>query len=134
VCVGVLSLPFARGQPHSAGGAALPHGSALHSPACTPSPTSRPPRPARIWPVQRSTRPLANRALSRRSNAGRGGDQGIFLFAKPLSFISVLTGTVAALILLWYSEQSELAEAATSPQARNRSDSIYFREDAQTTL
>jgi hypothetical protein len=25
----------------------------------------------------------------------------------------------------WYSEQSELAEAATSPHARNRSDSIY---------
>jgi hypothetical protein len=26
----------------------------------------------------------------------------------------------------WYSEQSELAGAATSPQARNRSDSIYI--------
>jgi hypothetical protein len=26
----------------------------------------------------------------------------------------------------WYSEQSELAEAATSPHARNRSDSIYI--------
>jgi hypothetical protein len=25
----------------------------------------------------------------------------------------------------WYSEQSELAEAATPPHARNRSDSIY---------
>jgi hypothetical protein len=35
----------------------LPHGSALHSPACTPSSINRPPRPACIWPVQRGARP-----------------------------------------------------------------------------
>jgi hypothetical protein len=35
----------------------LQHSSALHSPACTPSPISHPPRPACIWPVQRGARP-----------------------------------------------------------------------------
>jgi hypothetical protein len=28
----------------------------------------------------------------------------------------------------WYSEQSELAQAATSPHARSRSDYIYIRQ------
>jgi hypothetical protein len=36
---------------------ALPHGSALHSHACAPSPISCPPRPACIWPVQRGAYP-----------------------------------------------------------------------------
>jgi hypothetical protein len=47
------------GQPRSAGEQRCRtawHGSALHSPACTPSPIIRPPRPACIWPVQRGAR------------------------------------------------------------------------------
>jgi hypothetical protein len=31
----------------------------------------------------------------------------------------------------WYSEQSELAQAATPPNARNRSDSIYVSSKTQ---
>jgi hypothetical protein len=49
-------------------------GAALHSPACTPSPTSRPPRPASlcrcVWPVQRGARltlSLCKQCLLRKS-------------------------------------------------------------------
>jgi hypothetical protein len=53
----VLLPPCARRWPRCAGGGgAAGHGSALHSPTCTPSPTSRPPGPACIWSVQRGAR------------------------------------------------------------------------------
>jgi hypothetical protein len=45
----VLLLPFHGASP-------VPRGGALHSPACTPSSFSRPPRPACIWPVRRGAR------------------------------------------------------------------------------
>jgi hypothetical protein len=51
VCVCVL-----KGMEPPRGREALPHGSALHSPACTPSSIGRPPRPACIWPVRRGAR------------------------------------------------------------------------------
>jgi hypothetical protein len=49
-------LPFRGDSPVPRGGGALPHGSALRPPACTPSSISRPPRSACIWPVQRGAR------------------------------------------------------------------------------
>jgi hypothetical protein len=37
-------------------------------------------------------------------------------------------GQLQVAALMWYSEQSELAQAATSPNARSRSDSIYNKK------
>jgi hypothetical protein len=54
VCV-CYYFPLQGDSPVPRGGAALPHGSVLHSPACTPSPISRPPRPACIWPSGQSS-------------------------------------------------------------------------------
>jgi hypothetical protein len=81
LCVSLL--PFQGDSPVPRTG-----GSALHSPACTPSPSSRPPRPrpACVWPIQRGARatlPLRGLRCAPASATASSGVECVSIYAEP---------------------------------------------------